>query len=92
MNLVQNHYFYGRLPNSTDNQQIHKFEFPPSKGNSEGDLDNNSHFVFPSSLFLAEQTAGGKCKSELHVPESPPDLRTCQPSPWDVSLRKSYDC
>jgi hypothetical protein len=59
MNLVQNHYFYGKMPNSTDNQQIHKFEFPPSKGNSDGDLDNNSYFVSMHVIltFLVEQAA-----------------------------------
>ena len=41
MNLFQNHQFPNKIPNSTDNQQIHKFEFPTSKGNSDGDLDNN---------------------------------------------------
>lgn len=45
MNLIQGHHMYNKIPNSTDNQAIHKFEFPTSKGNSDGDLDSNNIFV-----------------------------------------------
>ena len=45
MNLIQGHPIYTKIPNSTDNQVIHKFEFPTSKGNSDGDLDSNNIFV-----------------------------------------------
>jgi hypothetical protein len=50
MNLVPSHHLQNKIPNSTDNQIIHRFEFPTSKGgNSEGDLDSN---VFVSSIHL----------------------------------------
>jgi hypothetical protein len=43
MNLVPSgHVLQNKVPNSTDNQIIHRFEFPTSKGgNSDGDLDSN---------------------------------------------------
>jgi len=50
MNLVPSHHLQNKIPNSTDNQIIHRFEFPTSKGgNSEGDLDSN---VFVSYINL----------------------------------------
>ena len=55
MNLIQTTYqFYNqhKIPLSTDNQQaLHKFEFPLSKGNSgnsEDDFDTNNLYVSDS--------------------------------------------
>ncbi len=56
MNLVpQGHQYQNKVPNSTDNQIIHRFEFPTSKGgNSDGDLDSNIFVSFINPYFLAE--------------------------------------
>ena len=46
------HILQNKVPNSTDNQIIHRFEFPTSKGgNSDGDLDSNV-FVRPISVIF----------------------------------------
>ena len=52
MNLVPQ--YQNKIPNSTDNQIIHRFEFPTSKGgNSDGDLDSNIFVKFMSLKNIA---------------------------------------